>query len=135
MDTDEQLIESIFSEAAEHSDPDRRCAFLDGACRGDARLRDRVEALLQANDEAGSFLQEPALGDGPTIETLTERAGTRIGPYKLLQRIGEGGFGAVYMAEHSNKVRGCGIGVSAWVCSQPTSPQAHKPTPHMAQDT
>ena len=60
MDTDEQLIESIFSEAAEHSDPDRRCAFLDGACRGDARLRDRVEALLQANDEAGNFLQHPS---------------------------------------------------------------------------
>src|SRR4029077_789875 len=93
-------------------------AYLDGACAGDEELRRRVEALLAAHDEAGSFLQRPAAGgavlthppagkwfDPHGLPPLSEGPGTRIGPYKLLQQIGEGGMGAVYMAEQEQPVR------------------------------
>jgi serine/threonine protein kinase len=98
--------EAIFTGALERTTTGERAAFLDGACAGDARLRDRVEALLGAHDGAGSFLHEPAL-EGTTLAAapLTEGPGAMIGPYKLLQLIGEGGFGAVYMAEQRTPVK------------------------------
>src|SRR5215831_2844672 len=94
-----------------------RAAYLDEACAGDAVLRRRVERLLQASGEAEGFLQQPAPGaqrpDGTSVaSTLTlntaaraEKAGDRIGHYKLLQQIGEGGCGVVYMAEQEEPVR------------------------------
>ena len=97
--------ESIFTGALEKATTAERAAYLDGACGSDAELRHRVEALLVAHDGAASFLEEPAMG--ATIETFaaSEQLGTRIGPYKLLQLIGEGGFGVVYMAEQEEPVR------------------------------
>src|SRR4051812_1967860 len=77
--------------------------YLDEACNGDAELRGRVEVLLQAQRQAGSFL-----GGGWTAATeeiaIAECSGTIIGPYKLLQQIGEGGMGVVFMAEQSRPV-------------------------------
>jgi serine/threonine protein kinase/WD40 repeat protein len=84
-----------------------RSRYLDGACGGDPDLRSRVEALLKRHDEAGSFLEKPILaGDQTSLyPPLNEGTGTLIGPFKLLQKIGEGGFGVVYMAEQQKPVR------------------------------
>jgi eukaryotic-like serine/threonine-protein kinase len=81
-----------------------RGAYLDKACAGDTALRQRVEGLLQAHELAGGFLEAPPAGlepNGSATAALppSEKAGDCIGPYKLLQQIGEGGCGVVYMAE------------------------------------
>ncbi len=92
----------IFGEAAECASPVEAVAYLDVACRGDVALRERVDALLHAHRLAGKFLQgPPAHGD----RVSTESPGTVIGPYKLVELIGEGGFGVVYMAEQQQPVR------------------------------
>src|SRR5947199_6798529 len=84
----------------------QRAAYLDQACAGDAALRQEVEALLEANDQAESFLQVPPVGlDFNRSLPFTEKAGDQIGRYKLLQQIGEGGCGVVYMAEQEEPVR------------------------------
>src|SRR5271170_6617769 len=81
-----------------------RAAYLDQACAGDDALRQRVEEFLQAEGKVGAFLKSPAVvppGPGGTIrlaEIPVQKAGERIGHYKLLQQIGEGGCGVVYMA-------------------------------------
>src|SRR5216684_2912222 len=87
---------------------DERAAYLERACGGDATLRQKVEALLQTHDHVGDFLEESpqkppveARAGGPT----SEKPGDRIGRYKLLQQIGEGGCGVVYMAEQEEPVR------------------------------
>ncbi len=93
-------IESLFHEALKRPSPAERSAYLDGACAGDAELRAEAEALLVAHEEAGGFLNAPAVQ--PPAES--EETDKRIGPYKLLQKIGEGGMGVVYMAEQQEPV-------------------------------
>jgi serine/threonine protein kinase/tetratricopeptide (TPR) repeat protein len=97
----------LFAAALEIDDPDRRAAYLDRACGGDHAMRARVEALLRAHEQAGSFLQAPPVAGPPTLDTprAPEGPGTVIGPYKLLQPIGEGGMGTVYMAEQTAPVK------------------------------
>jgi hypothetical protein len=89
--------ESIFEEALNKSSLSERAAFLDDVCGADAALRARFENLLGSHENAGSFLNKQSLPSGDTtdIGLLTEVAGTVIGRYKLLQAIGEGGFGVV----------------------------------------
>src|SRR5262249_4337737 len=116
--------ETVFDAARKVADPIERRAFLDRACAGDAALRARVEELLAIKTDAESFFAEgnsawrqaaadaataagaPPPGDSPPRNLpAEEQAGSRIGPYKLLQKIGEGGCGAVYMAEQEKPVR------------------------------
>jgi serine/threonine protein kinase/tetratricopeptide (TPR) repeat protein len=111
-------VESIFQAALEKGSAEERAAFLDQACQGDSELRQQVERLLNAEHQLGSFLEQPAAAGGATSDVahspwtdpaalprLTEVPGSRIGPYKLLQQIGEGGMGVVYMVEQEQPVR------------------------------
>src|SRR5262245_13894145 len=95
------MSESGIFKAAVKLPPEQRADYLDQACGDDPELRREVESLLRAHDASGSFLQEPPPGPQPTVteRPLTEGPGTVIGSYKLLQQIGEGGMGVVYMAE------------------------------------
>jgi serine/threonine protein kinase/tetratricopeptide (TPR) repeat protein len=85
---------------------EERAAYLDDACAGNTELRARVERLLRARPNAEHFLESPAPELGITTNwPVTERPGSVVGPYKLLEQIGEGGFGIVFMAEQTTPVR------------------------------
>src|SRR5262245_56471313 len=123
---------AVFDRAHEISSSDERKAYLDEACAGAPELRKKVEALLRAFDEAGSFLQKPAYplphtgpyqpGDTPgdlpsgwseTVDSQpptghdapAEGVGAQVGPYRLVKLLGEGGMGAVYLAEQDQPIR------------------------------
>ena len=99
-------VDSIFAAAVEFKSPSERADFLEDACQGNASVRERVDALIRSHEEAGTFINEPAAPAAPTESTpISESAGSMIGPYKLLQQIGEGGFGVVFMAEQERPVR------------------------------
>jgi non-specific serine/threonine protein kinase/serine/threonine-protein kinase len=98
--------EAIFDAALALEAADQRSAYLDQACGGQAELRQRVEALLRRCAEAEGPLDRPAVRLATTTpEALAEALGTVIGPYKLLEQIGEGGFGMVYLAKQTEPVR------------------------------
>jgi tetratricopeptide (TPR) repeat protein/serine/threonine protein kinase len=98
--------EAIFVAALECATPEKRRVFVKQACAGDAKLQALVEGLLQAHDNPDSFLQAPAANPGATIDNpISERPGTVIGPYKLMEQIGEGGMGLVFVAEQHHPVR------------------------------
>src|SRR5215831_13191510 len=96
---------ALFAAALELPAEDR-AAYLARGCRDDHALKARVEALLRADSEAGNFMQQPP-GDFPAVNSnvIGEKAGDHIGRYKLLQQIGEGGCGVVFMAEQEEPVR------------------------------
>ncbi len=98
--------ETIFHLALEKP-PSERAALLDVVCEKDADLRRRIERLLAEHDLGESFILDTPPADlGATIDSpFTERPGTLIGPYKLLQQIGEGGMGVVFMAEQSEPIQ------------------------------
>src|SRR5262245_14593307 len=98
---------TLFIQALEITDPVQREKLLDHECARDPAMRGRIEKLLAAHAAAGGILDVPATEEPPTdlFRPITEGPGTVIGPYKLLQQIGEGGFGVVYMAEQQRPVR------------------------------
>ncbi len=103
--------QAVFAEALECATPSARASYLDTACGTDTPLRRRVEALLRAAENAGDFLEHSPAGLSGDADTtsllggLSEKPGDRIGRYKLLEQIGEGGCGVVYMAEQEEPVR------------------------------
>ena len=111
-------LEVIFFAALEKGSPEERAVYLEAACAGDLDLRRGVEKMLAAQAAAGSFLEQPAVtpaatanfesggGADETAAYLPQvPVGTVIGLYKLLQQIGEGGMGTVYMAEQTAPVQ------------------------------
>jgi serine/threonine protein kinase len=109
--------ESIFVAALEKFSPAERAAYVVGACAGDAILRRRVESLLRAHEKSGDLLDSPSHRPrssthfdvdsvaGEPTGLISESPGALIGPYKLIQVIGEGGMGVVFMAEQEAPVR------------------------------
>jgi len=94
----------IFTAALAKGDPDEWAAFLDEACAGDAPLRQRVESLLAEHEQLGSFMDLPS-PEATIDRPLSERPGTVLGSYKLMEEIGAGGFGLVFVAEQQQPLR------------------------------
>src|SRR5262245_30999708 len=96
----------IFDAALAIEAPAARSAYLDRACAGDPALREHLDGLLAVQGQLGSFLESPASPlVATTAEAVGERPGTVIGPYKLMEQIGEGGMGLVFVAEQTQPVR------------------------------
>src|SRR5437660_1131145 len=107
MDETESSLRAIFNQAVEIEDAHQRAAYLAEACGNDAALRAKVKELIGAHIAAGGFLatrNEPKAAVADDAK-FSEGAGSVIGRYKLLQKIGEGGCGVVYMAEQDEPVR------------------------------
>ena len=98
----------IFIAALQKEDPDQRRVYLDEVCAQAPELRGQVESLLRLYQGAGSFLEKPAVesaAPATLAQPILERPGIQIGPYKLMEQIGEGGMGLVFVAEQHEPVR------------------------------
>jgi serine/threonine protein kinase len=99
-------VKSIFAEALDKTDSQERAVYLDSVCGSDKDLREEVESLLTSYEQVDGLLRSPELDTGITQESsgILEGSGTEIGRYKLLEKIGEGGFGVVYMADQTRPI-------------------------------
>src|SRR5262249_2786282 len=106
MPTEAVDVRAVFDRALEIGTVPERAAYLDQACANFPEIRQEVEDLLKAHSEAGSFLQFAAASLATEHPSAPSRLiGTQVGPYKLLQQIGEGGMGVVYMAQQERPVQ------------------------------
>ena len=105
--TSKELDEkTIFNVARKITSPTERAEYLHEACKADRDLLKRAIALLEAYEDHASFLEPPPADYVPAIaQTPAEQVGSLIGPYKLIEEIGEGGMGNVYMALQKTPVR------------------------------
>lgn len=106
MNTGNKDIATIVGAALEIASAPEREAYLARECAGVPGLRHRIDQLLRDHAQAGDFLEQPAVVS-QTIDmpTVAGSPGTVIGPYKVVEQIGEGGFGVVFMAEQTKPVR------------------------------
>ncbi len=109
MPLPQEREEALFALALERPAA-RRSAFLDVVCEGDPALRQRLEALLAAHDAPDELSPKTKPGAKATIkldlsEAPDEAVGQTLGRYKLMERLGEGGCGVVYVAEQTQPVR------------------------------
>src|SRR5262245_54874067 len=95
--------EALFWSALAISSPEERARYLEEACGGDQQLRGRLEELLAAYPKVEGFLEPrvPRLNVTIDEQPTPEVPGASIGPYKLIEQIGEGGFGVVFLAEQT----------------------------------
>jgi serine/threonine protein kinase/Flp pilus assembly protein TadD len=106
MSTELDAAESIFCNAIEIEQADERARFLLAACGNNAELKSQVDRLLNAHSRAGAFLNHPGPSSKETVAfECLEQVGHRVGNYKLLEQIGEGGMGIVFMADQVEPVR------------------------------
>ena len=105
MEIERPSKDEIFNAAAELADVEERAAFLEQACGEDSALKAEIVELLENDSGEDSLLDRSTPGVLATeIFAITEQPGSVVGPYKLLQKIGEGGMGVVYMAEQSEPI-------------------------------
>src|SRR5262245_53676474 len=107
MNAEFRRVKEIFLAAVEKQDAAARDAYVRAACGPDEDVRRQVDALLGQHAQAGSFLEPPARSPVGTVgeQPVREGPGTVLGPYKLLEQIGEGGMGLVFVAEQQEPVR------------------------------
>src|SRR5262245_48236665 len=106
MPENQLQVDEVFDEALRRAAGQDRAGYLDEVCGGDVEVRRRVERLLRAVAEAGSFLEAPAQDPSPTVDQPpAEGPRTAIGPYKLIEQVGEGGMGSVWMAQQQEPVK------------------------------
>jgi len=105
MVTQAQDAETIFLAALEEATPASRAAFVERACAGDEELLRRVHKLLACHEAPDGPLDAPPVGLGLVGERMNEQSGTVVGPYKLVEQIGEGGMATGWMAQQTDPVK------------------------------
>ena len=102
-----QEIETVLQEALDRP-PLERASYLDDACAGDDELREEADSLITAYEEAGDFIEQPAIAQDARVlldDETDGNLGREIGPYRIVERLGAGGMGEVYLAQDTRLSR------------------------------